>query len=106
MRKFGKKDANQTEIVTALRKLGFSVAITSSMGDGFPDLVVAGSGRCAKAYSPVLLEKRTILIELKDQLQPPSKRKLTDDEKKFHDSWKGEIITATCLDDILNAFKG
>lgn len=33
-------DANQNEIVKALRDAGASVAITSRVGDGFPDLVV------------------------------------------------------------------
>ena len=32
-------DHNQAEIVKALRKVGVSVHVTSSVGDGFPDLV-------------------------------------------------------------------
>lgn len=38
-------DANQREIVSALRQMGFSVEITSGLGNGFPDLVVGKPGR-------------------------------------------------------------
>ena len=37
-------DDNQGAIVDALRAIGASVAITSQVGDGFPDLVVASFG--------------------------------------------------------------
>lgn len=40
-------DANQTEIVRALREVGFYVFVTSAAGKGFPDLVaVRRDGRC------------------------------------------------------------
>lgn len=81
-------DANQNAIVKQLRKMGFSVAITSMVGKGFPDLVVANW-------------YMTVLVELKDPSKPPSARKLTEDEKKFHDSWCGDIVVATKLEDII-----
>lgn len=84
-------DANQTKIVSQLRQLGFSVAITSMVGDGFPDLVVAKANK-------------TCLIELKDGSKPPSQRKLTPDEIKFIDEWRGAIIVATELKPILDYF--
>lgn len=99
MRKYGKKDANQTEVVTALRKAGLSVAITSSMGDGFPDLVVSGF-----STTQMCIGKRTVLIELKDLSQKPSDRRLSPAEKKFHDSWKGEIYVCTTAEEILKIF--
>lgn len=99
MRKYGKKDRNQTEVVNALRKAGLSVAITSSMGDGFPDLVVAKRTGVLSWDRP-----RTVLIELKDPSQPPSARKLSPDEKKFHGSWKGEIYVCTTAEEILKIF--
>ena len=40
MRQDARKDANQTQIVDALRGVGATVAITSMLGHGFPDLVV------------------------------------------------------------------
>ena len=85
-------DANQTAIVRDLSKLGFSVAITSMVGNGFPDLVIAKANK-------------TAVVEIKDGTKPPSQRKLTPDEIKFMDSWRGLYIKAVDIDTILNAFK-
>lgn len=82
-------DRNQTEIVAALRRIGCSVAITSALGDGFPDIVVGFKGR-------------NFLMEIKDGTKVPSKRKLTPDEVKFHDNWRGEISVVESVDDALN----
>ena len=57
-----------------------SVADTSRLGGGFPDLVIGFRGI-------------TILAEVKDPSQPPCKRRLTEDEAKFHAGWKGQIAT-------------
>lgn len=78
MRRAAKVDGNHSEIVKHLRQLGMSVADTSRLGGGFPDLVV--SWRMV-----------TILVEVKDPKQPPSKRRLTEDEQRFHSGWKGQI---------------
>lgn len=108
-RRAARVDANQTKVVEHLRKAGLSVAITSALGNGFPDLVVAAkiltnviggtSDRVIKQY-----RINTVLVELKDPSQPPSKRRLSPDEKKFHESWKGQIIVATTAEEILNLF--
>jgi len=89
-RQFGRTDANQTEIVKDLRRsnLAASVAITSSLGNGFCDIVVGFRGR-------------NYLIEIKDENKPPSKRKLTEPEKEFHDAWRGQIDVAKNLDEVL-----
>jgi len=92
MRRSARIDANQNEIVRHLRKLGFSVAITSGIGKGFPDLVVANYAR-------------TVLVELKDGDKPPSDQALTLDETEFHAKWKGNLLVANKLDDILKYFK-
>lgn len=86
-----KIDANQKDIVNELRARGYSVAITSSLGKGFPDLVIA--------------KGKTVLVELKDGKKPPSQRKLTPDEKEFIDRWKGEIIVANSIEDILTTYE-
>ena len=31
------------------------------------------------------------LFEIKDESKPPSQRKLTKDEKRFHSTWKGSV---------------
>lgn len=77
MRRIAKVDANQSEIVAALRKIGASVTPTHQIGNGFVDLVV---GWRAKNY----------LFELKDGTKPPSARRLTDDEAIWFGTWKGE----------------
>lgn len=101
MRRKGKTDGNQTKVVEALRKAGLSVAITSSLGNGFPDLVVADGGFMRSNKIPL---RKTVLIELKDPTQKPSDRKLSPAEKKFHDSWKGEIYVCTTAEEILKIF--
>jgi hypothetical protein len=70
-------DSNQSDIVAALRAIGASVSPTHTIGGGFPDLVCGFRGR-------------SVLFEIKDPAQPPSKRKLTDDEAIWFGNWKGE----------------
>lgn len=71
-RRAARVDANQPSIVEALRAAGVRVAITSSLGDGFPDVV---------AYRPATGLLR--MLEIKDGAKPPSQRKLTPDEEEF-----------------------
>lgn len=71
-------DRNQSEIVEALRSIGATVAITSTLGKGFPDIVVGYRGG-------------NYLIEIKDWQQIPSKRRLTLDESEFHAMWRGQV---------------
>ncbi len=52
---------------------------TGDVGKGFPDLVV-------------LFMDRVHLLEIKDGSLPPSKRKLTPDEKKFHQQWESSCV--------------
>ena len=84
MRKRGRVDANQKKIVEQLRRLGCSVAVTSMIGNGFPDLVV-GDGN------------RNYLIELKDGTKPPSAQALTNDEIMFIDNWRGQYAKCNSL---------
>lgn len=98
-----KTDGNQTKVVEALRRAGLSVAITSSLGSGFPDLVVANRSFTKTGITQWAID-RTILIELKDPSKPPSKRALTPDEQKFHNEWRGEIYVCTTAEEILRIF--
>jgi Holliday junction resolvase len=88
MRQIARIDTNQPEIVQALRDIGASVAITSMIGAGFPDIVVGYRGV-------------NYLIEIKDGAKPPSKRQLTFDEQKFHDLWRGTVIVVNSVDEAL-----
>lgn len=88
MRRAAKVDANQKKIVKSLRGIpGVSVAITSQLGSGFPDLVIG-------------YKKVNYLIELKDGDKPPSARKLTADEESFYQSWKGQYVVCSSFDEI------
>jgi len=89
MRRAGRIDANQNLIVAGLRDCGYSVAITSQLGSGFPDIIVGSSSG------------RNYLFEIKDPSQPPSKRKLTKDEEEFKASWRGQYAVIETLDDAL-----
>lgn len=64
-------DDNHGEIVAALRRVGAEVQSLASMGGGVPDLLAAFRGDW-------------YVIEVKDGNKPPSKRKLTPDEEKWH----------------------
>jgi Holliday junction resolvase len=64
-------DANQAEIVKALRDVGAHVRPTHMVGAGFPDLVAVFRGV-------------VYLIEIKDGKKIPSKRRLTADEQAYH----------------------
>ena len=87
MRIRGRIDDNQKEVVSQLRKLGVSVAITSMLGKGFPDLVLG-------------YQNKNYLIELKDGAKVKSKKGLTMDEAKFHTAWKGQVNKCESLDEI------
>jgi hypothetical protein len=71
-----KVDANQAEIVAALRDLGASVTPLHAVGKGVPDLLVG-------------FRRQTWLIEVKDGGKAPSDRTLTDHQKEWHASWRG-----------------
>lgn len=76
MRKQGRIDANQREIVCALRKMGATVVILSALGCGVPDLLVG-------------FRNKNFLFEVKDGKKPPSARALTPDEKVFFATYAG-----------------
>lgn len=69
-------DANQNEIVKALRNIGASVQPLNAVKQGCPDLLVGYHGQ-------------NLLLEVKDGRKPPSDRKLTPAEKEWFDSWRG-----------------
>lgn len=64
-------DANQARIVEALRASGCFVQSLAGVGKGCPDLAVSADGKWH-------------MIEVKDGSKPPSQRRLTDDEIKWH----------------------
>ena len=89
-------DANHAAIVKALRAVGCSVQSLHSVGKGCPDLLVGygfGSHR----------EGRNLLLEVKDGDKSPSARKLTADEQRWHDEWRGQVCVVTSVDEAIKA---
>ena len=80
-------DRNQNLVVKKFRALGCKVAILSSVGQGMCDLLVMVPPKLMPTRRPVLA-----LVEVKDGSKPPSARKLTDCEAKFHEEWRGCVF--------------
>lgn len=76
MRRAAKVDANQEQVVSALRAVGATVQTLAAVGKGVPDLLVGYQGK-------------TLLLEVKDGNKPPSERRLTEDQLKWHGAWRG-----------------
>jgi len=90
--KYGYPDANHAEIASALTAAGCSVLDIKKMGDGCPDLLVAGPTH----------PHTTRLLEIKDGSKPPSKQKLRPKQVKFHAWWKGPLHVVTSVQEALD----
>lgn len=90
MRNRGKVDANQNDIVEALRAVGATVEpCLAKLGKGVPDLLVG-------------FNRRTFLMEVKNPEGSPSSRRLTDDQVKWHRKWRGSPpAVVECVADAL-----
>jgi hypothetical protein len=85
-----KTDANQTAMITALRRVGAAVVSLRQIGKGCPDLLVAFRGM-------------NYLLEVKDGSKPRSKRALTPAEKAWHEQWQrvGQVAIVATIDEAL-----
>lgn len=92
-RRAAKTDANQGEIVDALRAARCWVLDLSAVGRGCPDLLVGG---------PVYPFK-LVLLEIKDGAKPPSARKLTKDQIEFHANCQSPLFVVTSVSEALAA---
>jgi Holliday junction resolvase len=91
MRRKARADANQPEIVSALRHAGATVIHTHTVGKGFVDIVVG-------------FRNQTYLMELKDGSKKPSARVLTEDEFALHTTWRGgPLVVVSSVDEALEA---
>lgn len=93
MRRAAKIDVNQPIIVDTFRKLGWSWMHCHELGKGRPDGIAGKNGF-------------NILVEIKDGSLPPSARKLTADETKFHKEWRGDIKIIASIDDVIKLNSG
>jgi len=96
MKRRARVDANQPAIVKVLRQCGCSVQSLASVGKGCPDLLVghyhSGPGGDGS---------RNYLFEVKDPDKPPSARRLTPDEKRWHECWEGQVHTIETAEEAL-----
>lgn len=83
-RRAARADANQPHITSELRRLGLSVALIYTVGNGVPDILVGAAGF-------------NILIEIKVN----KKAKLTEDEQTFFSKWEGQVDIAVTVEDVL-----
>lgn len=90
MRRAARVDDNQADIVAALRKIGASVQPLHAVGSGCPDLLVGWRGM-------------TSLLEVKDGSKPPSARKLTPDQVKWHANWRGQVAVVETIEQAIEA---
>lgn len=86
-------DENQPQIVKDLRLFGASVQPLHTVGQGCPDLLVGYNGR-------------NYLLEVKDGNKPPSKRRLTDDQVIWHESWQGQKAIVKNSQEAIQVIKG
>lgn len=83
-----RKDASQSGIVKELKKYpGIAVVDISNFGGGIGDLLIG-------------FRRRNYLFEIKN---PQQKITYTPAERKFHDTWSGQVDIAQLADDILKA---
>lgn len=85
----GRTDATQKAIVAALRAYGATVAITSGVGSGFPDLVVGYRGT-------------NLLLEVK---RGPGAL-LTPLQSKWFIAWRGRVHRVNSVKDALDVLRG
>lgn len=90
MRRAAKTDDNQAEIVAALRKIGASVQPLHAVGQGCPDILVGWRGF-------------NTILEIKDGKKPPSARKLTPDQEKWHAAWMGQVTVVETVEQAILA---
>jgi hypothetical protein len=77
VRTAARRDANERSIIKAMEAEGAFVRQIND--EGRFDLLVWHKGQ-------------TLLMEVKDGSKPPSARRLSDAEQKFHDEWPGDNL--------------
>ena len=80
----GRTDLTQTPIVQGLRGIGVTVAITSDVGDGFPDLVTSSRGRI-------------YMMDCKSGSSRDPEKVMTDDQKAFMRKWNAPMYLVWSL---------
>ena len=82
-RQIAKVDRNQPAIVEELRGAGASVLLLHQVGHGCPDVLIGWRGV-------------NLLVEIKSDVG-----KLTDDERRFFDTWRGQVTIVRTVEDAI-----
>jgi soluble P-type ATPase len=90
MRRAAKVDANQEQVVSALRAAGATVQSLAAIGKGCPDLLVMFRGAL-------------FLLEVKDGGKVKSAQKLTDAQVKWHQTWGAMVEVVNSPEQALRA---
>lgn len=90
MRRAAKIDANQEQVVSALRAAGAVVQSLAAVGNGVPDLLVMFRGNL-------------FLLEVKDGRKVPSAQKLTEAQTKWHQAWGAMVEVVNSPESALRA---
>lgn len=97
MRSRGRIDGSHAQIVRELRQAGISVLSLANLGDGAPDILCGWQGM-------------NLAFEIKDGNKPPSAKRLTPDEKLWHENWRGQVAVIETSEEALsimrNTWKG
>ena len=88
-----RSDNNQSSIMDDLRKMGYSVESTHTLGKGRPDIIVGKYGF-------------NFWIEIKNPEAAPADRKLTPDEKEWHEKWQGHKFVGHTAEEIDKHIQG
>ena len=90
MKKYAnRRDANETEIIKALRDIGASVYQL----DLPVDLLVG-------------FRARNFLLEIKDGDKSPSRQGLTETQKRFVKLWRGQVRIVNSVDEAIRVVTG
>jgi hypothetical protein len=93
VRRAARIDANQPEIVAALRAIGASVQPLHTIGGGCPDVLVGFRGV-------------NWALEIKDGKKPPSAQTLTTDEANWHIGWEGDVHIVRSVEEAIAIVTG
>jgi hypothetical protein len=116
MRKHARKDDNQDEMRDAAHELGATTLTIHQLGDGAPDIIIGTEGLTivgrlgvheeafidlASKLGYRIYTGANIMVEIKDGAKPPGKRRLTPDEEKWHESWRGQKTIWARIDQVV-----
>lgn len=90
MRQAARTDENHMVIVRALQAYGCTTQSLAAVGLGCPDLLVGYKGA-------------NVLLEIKNPEVKPSERRLTPDQKGWHERWTGQKAIVETIDEALDA---